>query len=351
MERRLLVCVLVCPVAGVVLGADDYPIKVYPCPRLSPAPKIDGDLSEACWKKAPLVSGFTHYNKPDLVDVQTSFRVGYDERHLYFAVHCDEAKPAKLTASHAGRDSKECFRGEAVEIFLDPNHDHANYYQFAANLAGSFYDAVKTDPIWNSASVLKTKLGARGWGLELAVPWRDLGVAAPGPGKVLGFNVCRDRHVGQARQWSNWSQTMANFHDPKRFAHLVLSPTDEMLGSLGGEFRKGGRGGPVRIFGREGRSGKAYLTMARKGLSRLDALVEEIAREGKAEPLAPARAEVAERLETARHLLQPLRTRVRSGKPLGAAKWGRMSVQIAGLEKRLGELLWEARLAALLKEI
>jgi hypothetical protein len=347
-KRPLLICALACSAAA---GADEYPIKVYPCPRLSPAPKIDGDLSDASWKKAPLVSGFTYYNKPRLVDVQTSFRVGYDERCLYFAVHCDEAKPEKLTPSHAGRDSTECFHGETIEIFLDPNHDQANYYQFAVNLAGSFYDAVKSDPAWNSASVLKTKLVARGWVLEMAVPWRDLGVAAPGPGKVLGFNVCRDRHVGGARQWSNWSQTLANFHDPKRFAPLVLSPTDAMLGSLEGEFRKGGRGGPVRIFAREGRSGRAYLTMAREALSRLDALVEKIATQGKAEPLAPARAEVAARLETARRLVQPLRKRIGSGEPLGAAEWGRMSVQMAGLEKRLGELLWEARLAALLKEI
>ncbi|MBM4039817.1 MAG: hypothetical protein FJ290_15025 [Planctomycetes bacterium] len=55
-------------------SADEYPIKVYPCPRLEAAPAIDGQLDDPCWAKAPLVSGFTLYNKPKLMDVQTSFR-------------------------------------------------------------------------------------------------------------------------------------------------------------------------------------------------------------------------------------------------------------------------------------
>ena len=41
----------------------------------------------------------------------------------------------------------------------------------------------------------------------------------------MGINVCRDRYLGADRQWTNWSQTAANFHDPERFGHLVLSPT------------------------------------------------------------------------------------------------------------------------------
>lgn len=350
MTRRLATLMALAVFAAAAQGQDTYEIKVYPCPRFAAAPKIDGDLSDACWKAAPLVSGFTFYNKPERAPVQTSFRVGWDDRCLYFAVRCDEPNAGRLTPEHAGRDSHGCFRGETIEIFLDPNHDHAGYYQFAANLAGSFYDARGHDPTWNSKSRLRTKVAADGWTLEMAVPWADLGVAAPRAGKVVGFNVCRDRYVG-GRQWSNWSQTMANFHDPVRFAHLVLSPTEKMLGGLRAEFRKGDRRGPIAIFGREGAARKAYLAMAREALTRLDAVLGTLEKEGRAEPLQETRKEMALRLETARHLVEPFRKRIGSGKPLDAAEWARLSVRMASLERQLGELLWEARLAALLKSI
>jgi len=350
MQRWTPLALLAALSAGAA-AQDEYTIKVYPCPRLAPAPKIDGDLSDACWAKAPLVSGFTFYNRPELVAVQTSFRAGYDERFLYFAVRCDEPNAKRLTATHAGRDAKGVFSGEAVELFLDPKHNHADYFQLGVNLAGSFYDARRQDVTWNCAAGVKTKKLADGWSLELAVPWGDLGVASPKPGRLVGFNVCRDRNVGGARQWSNWSQTMANFHDPKRFAHLVLSPTDKMLAALTAELRKGDRRGPIRIYGHQGRADKAYLAMARDALARLDGLLAKLAAEGRSEPMEAVRREVDVRLETARQLVAPFRKRIGSGKRLGAAEWSRMSVRLVGLGKRLNELLWEARLAALLKAI
>ena len=351
MTRRLLACVLALAPALAAVAGDDYPIKVYPCPRLKPAPVVDGSLGDACWQKAPLVSGFTHYNKPKLLAVQTSFRVGYDARCLYFAVHSDEPRADRLTPSYAGRDSSGCFRGETIELFLDPRHDHASYHQLAVNLAGSFYDSRRTDATWNSQSRLKTKTVADGWNLEIAIPWRDLGIEAPKAGMVVGFNVCRDRYAGGAREWSNWSQTAANFHDPLRFAHLVLSPTEAMLGALEAEFRKGERRGPILIFGHQGYARKAYLAMARKMLGRLDALIGKLAAEGEKELSEAARDEVAVRLKVARHEVEPFRRRIEVATSLDAAVWTRMSIAMAALERRLGELLWEARLAALLKEI
>ena len=351
MRRMTLALALAFVAAPRARAGDDYPIKVYPCPRLSAGPKIDGDLSDACWQAAPLVSGFTRYNKPQLMPVQTSFRAAHDAGHLYFAVRCDEPAIDRVTPTHAGRDSGGVFRGEAIEIFLDPRHDHANYYQFGVNFAGSFYDSRKSDPTWNSQSRLKTRPAGKGWTLEMAIPWKDLGLAEAKAGTVVGFNVCRDRHAGGAREWSNWSQTKANFHDPVRFAHLVLAPTPEALAGLAPEVRKGDRRGPIVIFGHAGEARKAYLAMARAALGRLDALLARLADEGKRERSDAARAEVAWRLEQARHEVRPYRDRIDSGRALDAVEWTRMSIRMVALERRLRQLLWDARLAALLKEI
>jgi hypothetical protein len=337
--------------ASLAQGADDYPIKAYPCPRFEHAPTLDGLLSDACWAKAPVVSGFTWYNKPELLQVQTSFRVGYDEKCLYVGVHCDEPNAKQLSPSAAGRDSGGCFHGETVEVFLDPLHSHSDFYQLAVNLAGSFYDAHRAETSWDSATRLATKVVADGWELEMAVPWKDLGVEAPKPGMVIGLNVCRDRYAGGDREWSNWSQTMANFHDVARFGHLVLSPTEALLGKLGTELRKGDRRGAILVFGQEGYAGKAYLEMAREALRGLDAQLEQLAAEAKTESSAGAKDEIARRLDAARGQVEPYRARIQMAKSLDGAEWTRMSVEMAGLNVRLGELLWEARLAALLRGI
>ena len=350
MRPILSYLVLFC-VAGAALADDDYANKVYPCPRLEPAPVIDGAVNDACWNKAPVVSGFTWYNKPELLTVQTSFRVGYDDKHLYFGIHCDEPLVKRLSPTAAGRDTMQCFHGETIELFVDPGHDHALYYQLAVNLANSFYDSVRSDPSWNSSTRTATKIVADGWELELAIPWKDLGVKAAKPGTVVGFNICRDRTAGGAREWSNWSQTKANFHDPMRFAHLVLSGTAEMLGGMAAEFRKGDRRGPVVIFSHGGSAAKAYLAMARDTLRRLDALLAELAAEGKKEQTAAARDEVAKRLAAARKQVEPYRAKITAAKSLDATAWTRMDIEMNALERRLRTLIWEARLAALLKDI
>ena len=347
MKRTLLLLAL----AASWGWGEEHPIKVYPCPRFDQPPVVDGTLSDACWAKAPVVSGFTLYNKPKLLDVQTSFRVGYDGTCLYLGVRCDEPKAKQLSPTFAGRDSSGCFRGETVEVFLDPGHTHDDYYQLAVNLAGSFYDSHKTDAYWNSTTQLATKIVADGWELEMAIPWAEVGVPAPKPGRVVGFNVCRDRYAGGAREWSNWSQTQANFHDVARFGHLVLSPTEEMLGGLAGELRKGDRRGPIVLYTEEGSAGRAYLAMARDALAKLDAELAALAKEAEGDELLGARDEAASRLDMARRLLEPYRTRLQAAKSLDAAEWTRMGVEMAKLGARLRELLWEARLATLLKAI
>jgi len=351
MRQTLLLILLFVAVSSPFFGEDSYPIKVYPCPRFAAPPKIDGVLSDRCWAQAPVVSGFTWYNKPKLLKVPTSFRVGYDGKCLYFGVHSDEPNVKRLTPSFAGRDSHGVFRGETIEVFLDPLHSHSDYYQFAVNLAGSFYDSLKFDAHWNSTTRLKTKIVADGWELEMAVSWREIGVKAPKPGMVVGFNVCRDRYAGGSREWSNWSQTMANFHDVARFAHLVLSPTEAMLGKLGTEFRKGDRRGPILVFGPQGYSGRAYLAMARQALRRLEQQLAALEAEAEKEIALGPSEEVARCLGAAKVMVEPYRARIAEAKALDGAEWTRMSVGMTKAEARLRTLIWEARLAALLKGI
>ena len=343
--------VLLAATAASAFAADSFPVKVYPCPRFSSPPKIDGRLSEACWRTAPVASGFTDYRKPRLMGVQTSFRLGYDARFLYLGVHCDEPQAKKLVPSFAGRDSSGCFRGETVEFFLDPTHNHKDYYQFAVNLAGSFYDAFKHERHWDSTTRLGTAVVADGWEVEMAIPWAQVGVKEPRAGMVLGFNVCRDRYAGGGREWSNWSQTLANFHDAPRFAHLVLSPREGELARLAPEFRKGDRRGPIIIYARGGQAGKTYRAMARDAIAGIERQLAELADLARKESSRKATEEVLERVGQARAQLAQYRKEIEGKERLDGATWTRLALEVGQLSQRLKETLWDARLAALLDEL
>ena len=313
---------------GVPCAEDAYPIYVYPAPKATPT--VDGALDDACWEEAPLVSGFMYYGQAsdEPAPVQTSFRIAYDDTALYFGIVCNEPLAARMGFPHAARDDRSVFGQEAIEIFLDPSHDHRRYYQFGLSAAGALYDSRAEDASWNSRGRVKTQVEENAWTMEFSVSWADLEHDRVIPGQVVGFNVCRDRYV-EGREWMNWARTISGFHDPDRFAHLVLSPSAEQLGMLGTEFRKGEREGPIRIFGKEGISHTAYLTMARQALQEVQVILKKLDDMRRREDPTAA-AELGRRLGAVREDLRPYEEKVAAAHPLDAPTGWRWTCICAG---------------------
>lgn len=329
-------------------AADDFAINVYPAPRADTAPVLDGKLDEPVWQQAPLVSGLTLYGKTDPVDVQSSFRLLWDDEYLYLGIRNDEPNMDKFAPLVYAHDEHAVFSGEAIEFFVDANHTHDVYYQLAFNMLGSLYDGLRSDVTWNSQAVLKGTRDADGWTVEFAVPWSTLG-AKPAPGKVIGFNVNRDRQLGDGRQWSTWARVQGGFHDPDRFAHAVLSGSPEQIGKLSSELRKGQRTGPIVVFSQAGFAQTSYKELSQASLKRLEDLLQALLAEQKLERDPQAAAELERRLESYRQ--QADEYRLRANAELDAADWIRLDRE---LQKTMGELhmvVWEARLSALLSGI
>lgn len=350
MRTAPLAAVICLGLCACVWAEDEYDIKVYPCPRAYVAVVIDGALDEADWDRAPLVTGFTQYNKPELVEPQASLRVMYDDTNLYFGVICDEPRMDKMTPISRARDSSEVFHGEAIEIFVDPKHDHGSYYQFGINAAASIYDSHLTDVSWSADARAATVLGDDFWSLEFAIPWADLGVT-PEAGAVIGFNVCRDRQLGTEKLWANWSQTKANFHDPQRFAHAVLSPDAQQLGALEAEYRKGARDGAIVFLGPSALTQAAWRALVRRALVASGATLGEMEKLLDQEAEEGAREEFARRIAGFRADLAGYADSVESGKPLDVDTWKEMTTRMARMRSGLDRLVWEARLTALLSTI
>jgi len=335
---------------GAYAAGDSYDIKVYPCAKAEDAPVIDGDLGDPAWARVPVVDEFTYHNKPEPVDVQTHFGVLYTDSDLVLGIRFDEPNMDRLTPVGQPRDSMGVFHGETVEIFVDPDHDQQTYYQIAVNAAGSICDSVKTDPTWSADVRAGVKLLDDAWTMEVAIPWADLGVR-PRSGMLIGLNVCRDRYLGTDKTWSNWSQVAANFHDPLRFGHVVLSPTASRIGELNEELHKGGRAGPVVIYGPDSFVRASSRAIATTAIGEAEALLARLDETRQAEVDAAARKELGRRIDDYRAELDDFRATAAGDAPVPPEQWRKMNHRIAQMRDELRTVIWQARLSALLSGI
>ena len=324
---------------------DKLPIHVYSCSRAEPAPVLDGKLDDRVWQRAALVSGFTLLGTDELVSPQTSFRLLWDDKHLYLGVQCDEPQMDKISPMRYADDGSAVFRDESLEFFVEPDHTHGRYYQLMFNVAGSLYTS------GNSGAEVKTHLAEKFWSVEVAVPWAWL-KAAPKPGKVVGFNVNRNHSIDKltaSPAYATWAMLEGGFHDPERFAHLVLAGTPEVIGKLSGEFRKGGRSGPIVVYSAAGvvrtdamDRPEAAFAEARKLLAELEIQVSKEKEPGAAE-------ELKRLLDEYRGKLAGLKSQSES-KLADDARTG-LEGELQALVGQLHDIVAEAGLAALLMEI
>ena len=152
----------------------------------------------------------------------TSFRVDVDAGVLTCIVDCIDPDPARL---HAG--TGEGFRhADPVELFLSPDGNVQNYYQFMIPIRGSERFAAffaekggiqpdPYDPDWEG--VAETTPG--GWRATFRIPLSSFYMTRNSvwSGTWL-VNVTRNsRNQGEL---STWKKVVRRFHDPDRFAKV-----------------------------------------------------------------------------------------------------------------------------------
>ena len=193
----------------------------YPCARASGAIVVDGDLSDAPWNAAALVSGFRDSGKDIIFPEPMAMQLLWDDENIYLAVTCYESKMKNLVANETAHDGA-FWEDDCIEIFFDPRHVHADYYQLAVTAKGVRYDSWKGDRLWSKPWTATTKLHGDRWTVEIAIPLATLGVEKIAPGAFWGFNLCRERLAGGSRELANWADVERNFNTPELFGHLLF---------------------------------------------------------------------------------------------------------------------------------
>jgi len=174
------------------------PPRGYVCYRATGPITIDGRLNEESWQQVPWTE--------DFVDIEgdakarprfrTRAKMLWDDHYYYVAAELEEPH---VWATHTQHDSV-IFEDNDFEIFIDPNGDNHEYYEFEINALNTGWDLFLVKPYRDGGPALnsweipglKTAVHVdgtlndprdvdKGWSVELAIPWKVLGEAAHRP--------------------------------------------------------------------------------------------------------------------------------------------------------------------------
>ncbi len=191
--------------------------------RSAAAPVMDGKLDDSCWAEAEIIPDFITLDASRFSQEKTSCRLLCNGDNLYIGMRCQDPDIVKTLAA-AETHGKDVFKGDCVEIFLDPNHDLKNYYHLAVGPLGARYAKAfgNTPKEWNCDWQVKTAHDSGSWTVEIAIPLKD--ILAANKGRTIGLNLCRTITTGDKN--SCWSATYGSFHNPAKFG-LVKIGTEQ----------------------------------------------------------------------------------------------------------------------------
>ena len=172
----------------VFLAAAPHP-KGYVCPRAPKVPVIDGRLNDSAWRRAPWTDFFVDIEGVDAKPkprFRTRAKMLWDDQYLYIGAQLEEPRPWATLTAH----DSVIFRDHDFEVFLDPDSDSHNYFEFEINALNTSWDLFLPKPYKDGGSAdnswdipgLKTAVHidgrlndpsrrSRAWTVEIAFPW------------------------------------------------------------------------------------------------------------------------------------------------------------------------------------
>lgn len=142
---------------------------------------IDGRLDEAEWADAAVATGFIqsepHGGAP--ASEPTEVRVLYDAERLYIGARLDDRNADAIVVNDLRKDFN-AEQQDAFEVIIDTFRDRRNGYVFMTNAAGARADwqvaneGREINRSWDGVWTVRTQRDARGWTVEMAIPFRTL---------------------------------------------------------------------------------------------------------------------------------------------------------------------------------
>src|SRR6516162_1232644 len=170
----------------------------YTCLRAASPVRIDGRLDDAAWRNAPWTGVFVDIegaSKPR-PRYRTRVKMLWDDEYFYVGAELEEPHVWATLTKH----DSIIFNDNDFEVFIDPNGDNHEYYEFEINALNTTWDLLLPRPYKDGGKAvnsweipgLKTAVHVngtlndpadtdKGWSVELAFPWKVLGELAYRP--------------------------------------------------------------------------------------------------------------------------------------------------------------------------
>jgi hypothetical protein len=194
--------------------AVNEPAGVVTCYRAPGPLALDGSLDEAGWNP----TGTVAKNTVGTGNNTMTFGVLWDDTYLYVG--------AKVLDAVLRADSPNAWEDDAIEIFLDANHNQSTTYDGLDNQIVRTYNGGSGFTKFSLSGLrFASAPVSGGYTLEVAIPWSQLGITAPANGTTLGFDLAYDDDDdgGTRDAQAVWHGTGDNFQSTAAFGKLVVS--------------------------------------------------------------------------------------------------------------------------------
>ena len=202
--RKIFLFLCLCAVAPAVEGSTAA-VAATPVPAAS-AVRIDGELNDAVWQSAPVISGFVQREPREgaAPSFETTARIAYDATALYIAVQAVDPEPSKIVGIRTRRD--EGSPSDWLRVVVDSFHDRRSAFEFAVNPAGVKQDSYwfndgNNDQGWDAVWDVAVTRGDTGWRAEFRIPFSQLRFH---PADAATFGLAIVRQVGRLNETSTW---------------------------------------------------------------------------------------------------------------------------------------------------
>src|SRR5687768_13831293 len=153
--------------------------KQYTTQKLDGAITLDGIPDEAAWNAVEWGGDFIQWqpNEFQAPSQPSRFKILYDDRFLYIAYDCIDARPDSIIRRMGRRDE---FAGDWIEVNIDSYHDLRTAFSFTLSVSGLRSDEFVSndgnnwDSNWNPVWDAATKIDSLGWTAEIKIPFSQL---------------------------------------------------------------------------------------------------------------------------------------------------------------------------------
>jgi len=175
--------------------------------------KLDGKLTENCWKNAPIIENFTQreQNEGHSASERTKISVVYNENKIYFGIWCFDSNADKISAQQMSRDFS-WGSDDNIEIMLSPFNDNRSGYLFVTNPNGAMADVwvgaegEEWNKDWNGVWDVAVERNRKGWFAEIVIPFSTLKFKKNSM-QTWGINFERNiRRKKEQLMWQGWSR-------------------------------------------------------------------------------------------------------------------------------------------------